>query len=193
LLPPSKLWIRASERSSSRIEHPARRRSPTYEYLDFVHGANVFLNALAGASRCALHQGLISVGAEDHSILIFSELMDSESLFLTANAVTVYFRSHRQGRPRRPRSNGPTEAVEDALRFIETHTLFTRTGPQGIRKVNVRGLVATAFTHPDSLAGDQISIPMSRSRTRVQSLDGQLVGLARLGEQDDGKASLGLT
>jgi hypothetical protein len=193
LLPPSKLWIRASERSSSRIEHPARRRSPTYEYLDFVHGANVFLNALAGASRCALHQGLISVGAEDHSILIFSELMDSESLFLTANAVTVYFRSHRQGRPRRPRSNGPTEAVEDALRFIETHTLFTRTGPQGIRKVNVRGLVATAFTHPDSRAGDQISIPMSRSRTRVQSLDGQLVGLARLGEQDDGKASLGLT
>jgi hypothetical protein len=91
LLPPSKLWIRASERSSSRIEHPARRRSPTYEYLDFVHGANVFLNALAGASRCALHQGLISVGAEDHSILIFSELMDSESLFLTANADTVYF------------------------------------------------------------------------------------------------------
>jgi hypothetical protein len=160
--------------------------------LDFVHGANVFLNALAGASRCALHQGFISVGAEDHSILIFSELMDSESLFLTANAVTVYFRSHRQGRPRRPRSNGPTEAVEDALRFIETHTL-SRTGPQGIRKVNVRGLVATAFTHPDSRAGDQISIPMSRSRTRVQSLDGQLVGLARLGEQDDGKASLGLT
>ena len=152
------------------MEHPARRRSPTYDYLDFVHVVNVFLNALAGASTCALHQGLISVGAEDHSILIFLELMDSESLFLTANAVTVYFRSHRQGRPRRPRSNGPTDAVEDALRFIETHALFTRTGRQGIRKVNGRGLVATAFTHPDSRAGDQISIPMSRSRTRSSPL-----------------------
>ena len=45
-------------------------------------------------------------------------------------------------------------AVKDALRFIEEHALFTRTGPQGIRQVNVCGLVATAFTHRDSRAGD---------------------------------------
>jgi TrwC relaxase len=31
-------------------------------------------------------------------------------------------------------------AVKDALAFIETHALFTRTGPQGIRQVNVPGL-----------------------------------------------------
>jgi hypothetical protein len=30
-------------------------------------------------------------------------------------------------------------AVRDALAFIEKHALFTRTGPQGIRQVNVRG------------------------------------------------------
>jgi hypothetical protein len=70
---------RASERSSSRMEHPARRRSPTDDHLDFVHGVTVLLNALASASTCALHQGLISVGAENNSVLIFSELMDSES------------------------------------------------------------------------------------------------------------------
>jgi hypothetical protein len=45
-------------------------------------------------------------------------------------------------------------AVKDALAFIEKRALFTRTGPQGIRQVNVRGLVATAFTHRDSRAGD---------------------------------------
>jgi hypothetical protein len=45
-------------------------------------------------------------------------------------------------------------AVKDALAFIEEHALFTRTGPQGIRQVNVRGLVAAAFTHRDSRAGD---------------------------------------
>jgi hypothetical protein len=45
-------------------------------------------------------------------------------------------------------------AVQDALTFIEKHALFTRTGPQGIRQVNVRGLVAAAFTHRDSRAGD---------------------------------------
>src|SRR5262249_2341239 len=36
-------------------------------------------------------QGLPSIGAEDNSIVIFSELMDAKSLFLTANADTVYF------------------------------------------------------------------------------------------------------
>ncbi|HLM22611.1 MAG TPA: MobF family relaxase, partial [Propionibacteriaceae bacterium] len=45
-------------------------------------------------------------------------------------------------------------AVNDALSFIEQQALFTRTGPQGIRQVNVRGLVAVAFTHRDSRAGD---------------------------------------
>jgi hypothetical protein len=62
-----------------------------YDYLDFAHGVNVFLNAFAGASTYAIRQGFISAGAEDNSILIFSELMDCQSLFLTANADTVYF------------------------------------------------------------------------------------------------------
>jgi TrwC relaxase len=43
-------------------------------------------------------------------------------------------------------------AVKDALVFIEKHALFTRTRPQGIRQVNVGGLVGTAFTHRDSRA-----------------------------------------
>ena len=57
-------------------------------------------------------------------------------------------------------------AVKDALTFIEDHALFTRTGPQGIRQVNVRGLVATAFTHRDSRSGDPDLHTTSRSRTR---------------------------
>ena len=45
-------------------------------------------------------------------------------------------------------------AVADALAFIEKQVLFTRTGTNGVRQVEVRGLVATAFTHRDSRAGD---------------------------------------
>jgi conjugative relaxase-like TrwC/TraI family protein len=45
-------------------------------------------------------------------------------------------------------------AINDALAFIETKALFTREGADGARQVNVRGLVATAFTHRDSRAGD---------------------------------------
>src|SRR6188472_689496 len=62
-----------------------------YDHLDSVHALNVFLNGFAGASTYALRKGFLDAGAKDNEILMFSELMDSESLFLTANADTVYF------------------------------------------------------------------------------------------------------
>jgi hypothetical protein len=62
-----------------------------YDHLDFVHAVNVFLNGFAGASTYALSRGFHEAGAKDNEVLMFSELMDSESLFLTANADTVYF------------------------------------------------------------------------------------------------------
>src|SRR5262249_28669440 len=34
---------------------------------------------------------LLDIGVKDNEILVFSELMDAKSLFLTANADTVYF------------------------------------------------------------------------------------------------------
>jgi len=68
-------------------------------------------------------------------------------------------------------------AVRDALRFIETHALFTRTGPQGIRQVNVRGLVATAFTHRDSRAGDPDLHTHVAVANKVQTLDGRWLSI----------------
>jgi conjugative relaxase-like TrwC/TraI family protein len=68
-------------------------------------------------------------------------------------------------------------AVKDALRFIEDHALFTRTGPQGIRQVNVRGLVATAFTHRDSRAGDPDLHTHVAVANKVQTLDGRWLSI----------------
>jgi conjugative relaxase-like TrwC/TraI family protein len=45
-------------------------------------------------------------------------------------------------------------AVADALTFIEREVLFTREGRNGARQVETRGLIAAAFTHRDSRAGD---------------------------------------
>ncbi|MGH3630102.1 MAG: MobF family relaxase, partial [Sciscionella sp.] len=45
-------------------------------------------------------------------------------------------------------------AISGALGFIEAHALYTREGAGGVRQVEVTGLVATAFTHRDSRAGD---------------------------------------
>ena len=62
-----------------------------YDNLDFMHGVQAFLGALRGASLASVRRGHLSVGVEDNSFLLFSELMDSTSLFLTANCDTVYF------------------------------------------------------------------------------------------------------
>jgi conjugative relaxase-like TrwC/TraI family protein len=68
-------------------------------------------------------------------------------------------------------------AVQEALRFIEEHALFTRTGPQGIRQVNVRGLVAAAFTHRDSRAGDPDLHNHVAVANKVQTLDGRWLSI----------------
>jgi hypothetical protein len=62
-----------------------------YDTLDFTRALDAFLNSYGGASAYALHQGLLSIGAEDNSVTIYPELVDAKSLFLTANADTVYY------------------------------------------------------------------------------------------------------
>ena len=61
-----------------------------YDSLDFVRGVDAFMNSFSGASAYAIREGFHSIGAEDNTVVIFSELMDSNSLFLTANADTIY-------------------------------------------------------------------------------------------------------
>ena len=68
-------------------------------------------------------------------------------------------------------------AIADALRFVETHALFTRTGAQGVRQVNVRGLVAAAFTHRDSRAGDPDLHTHVAVANKVQTLDGRWLAI----------------
>jgi hypothetical protein len=58
--------------------------------LAYVRGVDAFMNSFSGASAYAIREGFRSIGAEDNTVVIFSELMDSNSLFLTANADTIY-------------------------------------------------------------------------------------------------------
>jgi len=61
-----------------------------YDNLDYIRGVDAFMNSFSGASAYAIRQGFHSIGAEDNTVVIFSDLMDSNSLFLTANADTIY-------------------------------------------------------------------------------------------------------
>jgi hypothetical protein len=62
-----------------------------YDTLAFTRALNVFNNSFRGASAYAIRQGFLSIGAADNTVVIFSELMDAKSLFLTANADTIYY------------------------------------------------------------------------------------------------------
>ena len=46
------------------------------------------------------------------------------------------------------------QAVAEAITFIEDHAAFSRMGADGIAQVNTTGLIAAAFDHRDSRAGD---------------------------------------
>ena len=62
-----------------------------YDNLDFTHAFEAFVNTYQGMNMAAGRKGFLEAGVKDNEILIFSELMDAKSLFLTANADTVYF------------------------------------------------------------------------------------------------------
>src|SRR5215510_15239455 len=62
-----------------------------YDHIDFTHAYETFVNTMQGVSLVAVRKGFLDVGVKDNEILIFSELMDAKSLFLTADADTVYF------------------------------------------------------------------------------------------------------
>ncbi len=82
-----------------------------YDNLDFTYAFRAFTDTFKGVSMQALLEGFEAAGIKDNEILLFSELMDSKSLFLTANADTVYYLGFID------LSNGPmvVETPPDAL------------------------------------------------------------------------------
>jgi hypothetical protein len=85
------------------------------DHLDYLHGVETFMNTIQGVSLYAMRKGFLDAGINDGDVLMFSELMDSRSLFLTANADTVYYISFLD------LSDGPLvlETPPDALGLID--------------------------------------------------------------------------
>ncbi len=63
-----------------------------FDNLDASHAFNAYRNGYQLVSLQAMHNGMKAAGVKDNGgVLLFSGLMDSQSLFLTANADTVYY------------------------------------------------------------------------------------------------------
>jgi conjugative relaxase-like TrwC/TraI family protein len=68
-------------------------------------------------------------------------------------------------------------AVLDAVDFVESHAIFTREGTGGARQVETRGLVAAAFTHRDSRAGDPDLHTHVAVANKVQTVQGKWLSI----------------
>jgi len=103
-----------------------------YDHLDFIRGVETFLNGIPAASLEAFRRGQEALGAKNsNQVLIFDQLMDSNSLFLTGNTDTVYcsvFLDLKKDGPmviEVPPGTGPGTVNDAFFRFV------IDTGPPG--------------------------------------------------------------
>jgi hypothetical protein len=61
-----------------------------YDNLDFQRGVQALLTAMPAASLVSTRKAIRSFGPDNQTVLVFETLMDSKSLFLTANTESVY-------------------------------------------------------------------------------------------------------
>ena len=81
----------------------------------------------------------------------------------------------------------------EALDLVEEHAAFTRTGAGGIAQVETNGLIAAAFEHWDSRAGDPNLHTHVAVSSKVQGTDGKWRALdARALYRDDRRGVRGL-
>ena len=64
-------------------------------------------------------------------------------------------------------------AARDVIAWLEKTSVYTRLGGNGVRQVDVKGLLAVAFTHRDSRDGDPDLHTHVAISNKVQTLDGR--------------------
>ena len=69
------------------------------------------------------------------------------------------------------------ESVAHTLAWLESNAVFTRRGAGGVRQVTTRGLIAAAFTHRDSRAGNPDLHTHVAVANKVQADDGTWLAL----------------
>jgi hypothetical protein len=82
-----------------------------FDTIDFSYAYRAFMDNLRGVSIYSLAKGMRDIGVNYNEVLVFTELMDAKSLFLTANADTIYVMGALD------LSNGPV-VVETPPKFL---------------------------------------------------------------------------
>ena len=73
-----------------RLPRQGHRRGNVYDNLDFQRGVQAYLTALPAVSIEGARKGVTGFGSVNQTVLISEQLLNSKSLFLTANTTTPY-------------------------------------------------------------------------------------------------------
>ena len=90
IITPERLETRIGTLTSFDGVPDPRTTELVYDNLDFQRGVHAMLSTLQIASLRAMREGMLSVGPANETVLVLEDLMDSKSLFLTANTTSVY-------------------------------------------------------------------------------------------------------
>lgn len=69
------------------------------------------------------------------------------------------------------------KAIDDAVNWMEKHAIYSRLGANGIRQVDVEGIIAARFVHRESRCGDPDLHTHVLIANRVRTLDGRWLTL----------------
>lgn len=142
----------------------AIRTDVAREYFEREHG-RAPIDAREVAATIAKHSRPRASAVAGYD-LTFSPVKSVSTLWAIADAPTAAAIEHAHN-----------AAVREALSFIENHALYSREGTNGARQVDVRGLVATAFTHRDSRAGDPDLHTHVAVANKVQTASGKWLAI----------------
>lgn len=87
---PDKLETRLGTLSSVDGVPDAATAQKVFDNLDFQRGVQAYLSSIQIASMNAMREGILKYGPPNSTALLFEELMDSTTLFLTPNTVSIY-------------------------------------------------------------------------------------------------------
>jgi conjugative relaxase-like TrwC/TraI family protein len=94
-------------------------------------------------------------------------------VFTPVKSVSVLWALHPDEAVRSEVKAAHDAAVDEAVKLLEAHAAFTRSGAGGAAQIETNGLVATAFDHHDSRSGDPDLHTHLAVANKIQGRDGK--------------------
>jgi len=95
-----------------------------------------------------------------------------DAVFAPVKSAALLWALDERPHVRRAVRDAHQEAMDIALNLLEQHAAYTRTGIGGVAQIETRGLIAAAFDHYDSRAGDPNLHTHVAISAKIQGIDG---------------------